>query len=167
MRVMRIQLYFCILTIAMCFIGGLSCQSRQEAFTQGRLETLCEASLPICKTRATCTLDDSSYISGIFPGSQSAVIYTPHPKTNIKVLLLLDKQIYPGTELMVRVYQIGCVEVKEEKWVDVDLFEQAGDDQIIELDFEVEGRGDHLLEIFSDATASYALGVKMSLRRDE
>ena len=148
-------------------VGLSSCQSRQETFTQGRLESLCEASLPICKTRVTCTLDESSYISGIFPGAQSAVIYTPHPQTDIKVLLLLDEQVYPGTELMVRVYQVGCVEVKEEKWIDVDLFEQAGDDRIIELDFEVEGRGDHLIEIFSDATASYSLGIQMSLRRND
>lgn len=142
------------------------CVSREDSFTSGRIERLCEASLPICNTRVTCTVDEESYLTGVFPGAERALIYTPHPKTTVTLNLLFDEQIFPGGELLVRAHQIGCVEVKEERLVDVDVFERAGDDRIISFTFELEGRGDHLIEWFSDATASYVLTVDYKQRRD-
>ena len=161
---LKITLMVC-LCIAVSSLSG--CLSREENFTQGRLETLCEASLPICKTRVTCTLDEQHYLTGVFPGAQRAVVYTPHPRTTITTRILLDDQIYPGTEFFIRAYQVGCVGVEEERLADVDVFQRAGDDRVLEFTFILEGRGDHLIEWFSDATASYAVAIDLSLRKSE
>ena len=39
------------------------------------------------------------------------------------------------------------------------LFDLAGDDGIIEAHLDVEGRGDHLVEFFSDMTARFLLVI--------
>ena len=155
----------CLLGVLICALS--SCLSRQDNFTQGRLEELCEASLPICKTRVTCTLDEPSFVTGTFPGAQSAVIYTPHPRSILTVRLLLDDQIYPGTELLVRAYQVGCADIEEERLLDVDLFTRAGDDRVIEFTFTLNHRGDHLIEWFSDATATYAVNANLTYKFGE
>ena len=152
--------FFSVLISTLC----MSCVSREDTFTEGRLERLCEASLPICQTRATCTLDEESYLTGVFPGAEKAMIYTPHPLTTVTVRFLLDEQAYPGTEMIVRAHQIGCVELEETRLVDVNIFTRAGDDRILEFSFELEGRGDHLVEWFADATATYSVTVDFKQR---
>ncbi len=143
------------------------CLSREDTFTEGRIERLCSASLPICNTRVTCTLDQESFLTGAFPGAERTMIYTPHPLTTVTVSFLIDEQIFPGTEMIVRAHQIGCVEVQEERLLDVDIFNRAGDDRILSFRFDLEGRGDHLIEWFADATATYAVTVSYTQRDDE
>ena len=150
--------------VLMLSISLSSCLSNEDSFTAGRLERLCEASLPICQTRVTCQLDEKSYLTGVFPGAEKAMIYTPHPLTTVTVRFLLDQQSYPGTEMLVRAYQIGCVEVLEERLVDVDIFSRAGDDRILEFSFDLEGRGDHLIEWYADATVQYVVNIDYKQR---
>ena len=143
------------------------CLSRAEEFTAGRLEARCDASIPVCATRASCALGDDSFARGRFPGAQRAVVYTPHPRSALTARLLLDEQVYPGTELLVRVYQVGCVDVLEERLVDIDIFARAGEDRVLDFTFELEGRGDHLIEWYSDAAASYTLNVSVAFKAGE
>ena len=144
-----------------------SCVSNEDSFTSGRLERLCEASLPICQTRVTCQLDEKSYLKGVFPGAEKAMVYTPHPLTTVSIRFLLDEQSFPGTEMLVRAYQVGCVEVIEERLVDVDIFARAGDDRILEFSFDLEGRGDHLIEWYADATVQYVVNIDYKQRDQE
>jgi hypothetical protein len=143
------------------------CLSRDEEFTAGRLEARCEASIPVCATRAACALNNTTFASGRFPGAQRAIVYTPHPRTTLTARLLLDDQEYPGTELLVRAYQVGCVDVFEERLADIDIFQRAGDDRALDFTFELEGRGDHLIEWYSDAAASYTLTVSVAFKASE
>ena len=150
--------------LIMSTFSFLSCISNEESFTHGRLEKLCEASLPICNTRVTCTLDTESYLKGAFPGAERAMIYTPHPLTTVTIHFLINEQIYPGTEMLVRAHQIGCVEISEERLENVDIFTRAGDDKILSFSFDLEGRGDHLIEWFADATARYSVAIDFKQR---
>ena len=151
---------------SLCSMLCAGCVSREDTFTEGRLERLCEASLPICQTRVTCALDEKSYLAGVFPGAEKAMVYTPHPLTTVTVRFMIDEQKFPGTEMIVRAHQIGCVEIQEERLVDVNIFTRAGDDRILEFSFELEGRGDHLIEWFADATATYLVNIDFE-QRDE
>jgi hypothetical protein len=153
-----------ILVCALCSFS--SCVSREESFTAGRIERLCEASLPICNTRVTCSADEDTYLTGAFPGAERAMVYAPHPLTTVTLSFLIDKQIFPGTEMLVRAHQIGCVEIEEKRLVDVDIFQRAGDDRILSFSFDLEGRGDHLIEWFSDATATYVFTVDYKQREE-
>ena len=143
-----------------------SCISTEESFTSGRLEHLCEASLPICNTRVTCIVDETSYLKGAFPGAERAMVYAPHPRTKVTIHFLIEDQIYPGTEMLVRAHEIGCVEIQEERLTDVDIFRRAGDDRILSFSFDLEGRGDHLIEWFADASAAYLLTIDLEKRSD-
>ena len=157
-------LMICSVSLGYSLMG---CVSQQDSFTAGRIERLCEASLPICNTRVTCALDEESYLTGVFPGAERTMIYTPHPLTTLTVNFLIDEQVFPGTEMLVRAHQIGCVEVYEERLVDVDIFNRAGDDRILSFTFELEGRGDHLIEWFADASATYAVTIDYEQRRED
>ena len=157
-------LFSSIALLTLCAVSG--CISREESFTAGRIEQLCEASLPICNTRVTCSAGEDTYLTGAFPGAERAMLYTPHPLTTVTLNFLIDEQIFPGTEMLVRAHQIGCVEIEEERLVDVDIFQRAGDDRILSFSFDLEGRGDHLVEWFSDATATYVMTVDYKQRKE-
>jgi hypothetical protein len=141
--------------------------TREENFTQGRLEALCETPTAVCQTRASCELSEERFVTGAFPGGQRAVVYAPHPRTTLTVRILLDDQRYPGTELFVRAHQLGCVDSLEERLVDIDLFQRAGEDRTLDFTFELRGQGDHLIEWFSDASATYTLVVDVTFNPSE
>ena len=165
-RAVLVRTLMSLLTM-LCSVSLLSsCISREESFTAGRIEKLCEASLPICNTRVTCSADEDTYLTGAFPGAERAMVYTPHPLTKVTLNFLIDEQIFPGTEMLVRAHQIGCVEIEEKRLVDVDIFQRAGDDRILSFSFDLEGRGDHLIEWFSDATATYVFTVDYEQRKE-
>lgn len=142
-------------------VVGLSagCVSDEAVFTQGRLEVLCEESLPVCATRASCMLDGDSYLRSTFPGGVRAIVRNDYDEDTAVVEILLTEALAPGTELQVELQSPNCGRVEEERLIDVDLIEEAGSDRkfIFELDFQ--GRGDHLLSVFSDMNASYLLSV--------
>ena len=141
------------------------CLSREENFTQGRLRAACESATPICSGRATCTLSPKRYLEGTFPGAERAILYLQHPRSQVTVRMLLAEQVYPGTELLVRVHELGCASAEEEQLVDVDIFRRAGDDRILNFTFDVDGRGDHLIEFFSDMSARYTVTVDVEKRK--
>ena len=140
------------------------CLSREENFTQGRLRATCESATPICSGRATCTVSPKRYLEGTFPGAERAILYLQHPRSQVTVRMLLAEQVYPGTELLVRVHELGCASAEEEQLVDVDIFRRAGDDRILTFTFDVDGRGDHLIEFFSDMSARYTVTVDVEKR---
>ena len=144
-----------------------SCLSREENFTQGRLEELCQTSVPICQTKVTCQLSDKNFIEGTFPGAERAMVYTPHPRTKLTLRFLLNDQIYPGTEFFIRVYQVACIDQIEEQIKDVDIFKQAGQNRVLEFSFDLIGEGDHLIEWFADASARYTLAASLEYQLAE
>jgi hypothetical protein len=80
------------------------------------------------------------------------------PARLVTRFLLID-QTFPGTEMQVRAYDTGCGDFDEQVYRDVDLFELAGDDGILELHLDVEGLGDHMVELFSDMGSGYLFQV--------
>jgi|GEM_PF-860864 len=163
----RARLLLSALLAALPIAPLQGCLSRADELTAGRLEARCDASIPVCATRASCALSGETFARGRFPGAQRAVVYAPHPRSTLTARLLLDEQVYPGTELLVRAYQVGCVDVLEERLVDVDIFRRAGEDRVLDFTFTLEGRGDHLIEWYSDAAASYTLTVNVAFRASE
>jgi hypothetical protein len=148
-----------LLGMGLLGMGLLGCESRIDDFTAGKLENLCQLSIPVCQTRVTCLIDEDHFISGDFPGSSAVLLYAEHPKNRLKVKILLSEEVYPGTELLIRLYDVGCVSSVEKKIKEMDIFLLAGEDQILDFEFELNGLGDHLIEIFSDMNAHYQLIV--------
>jgi hypothetical protein len=71
---------------------------------------------------------------------------------------------FPGTEFQVVAHSVGCDGFDELHLVDVDIFNYAGDDRIIQAELELEGEGDHLVSVFSDMNASYLMTLTIEER---
>ena len=135
------------------------CLSAEEIFTGDRLENLCVDALPVCGQRAGCVLEESQFIEGTFPGGQRLIVRTPTERSEIVVRIFLSDPVDPGTELQVRAGDVGCTGFDEIQRRDVDLFERAGSSRTLTEVLEVEGRGDHLVEVFSDMASDFLLRV--------
>ncbi|MBA2665274.1 MAG: hypothetical protein H0U74_23500 [Bradymonadaceae bacterium] len=150
-----------LMPFALALVASLgllaACVNDETTFTQGRLQNPCGAAIPVCRVRASCVLRDDEFFRGTFPGGFRAVVHSEVESGRLVARFLLTEMLSPGTELHVLLHPPDCGNVQEEHPRDIDLFEFAGKDRIIEFHFDIEGRGDHLLEIFSDMSADYLL----------
>lgn len=150
---------FTVLGLAVLLTG---CVSDEEIFTSGRLENQCSAAIPICRVRASCQLGNTDYVRRSFPGGFQAIVENDNlDEGRAVVRVMLTEMIAPGTEYHVILHSPGCGSIDEERVADVDVFAYAGRDRVIEMHLSLEGRGDHLLEVFSDMNADYLLTVTL------
>ena len=143
-------------------LWGAGCTSAQESFTGGRIQNLCSESLVICSGNAGCTLDDKHYFEGVFPGTIRVVVHSELPDGTLTLRFLLTDMKAPGTEIVMQAYEPGCGDLDEERVKDVDLFDLAGDEGILEFDLSLKNAGDHLLEIFSDMSSGFLLTTEVT-----
>ncbi len=138
-------------------------QSQEEEFGHGRLENLCEGAQPICGPYAGCALEEDELLSGRFPGARRVIIPAKIGQTRLRVRLLFTEMVYPGTELLLLVRDLNSGRVEQLQLLDVDIFDRAGDDSILDLEVEFSSSkgDDRLLEIFSDLSASWLLIVEL------
>ncbi len=140
-------------------LGLAGCVDAEQAFTDGRLEDPCAASVPVCQTRAACVLAPDEYVRGTFPGAQRLIVRTDVDQAKVRVRLLFTEQVYPGTELQLDLWTPGCGDRDRARLVDVDLFDRAGADGVLTFTLDAPGRGDHLLDVYSDLSARWTLTV--------
>lgn len=139
---------------------SLGCADAETVFIGTRLENLCVQSVPGC-IDARCAVTADQYIRSTFPGGETLVVRSDTDDAVIRVRSFLIDQAYPGTEFQVRAYDTGCRDSTERVFADRDLFLLAGDDSVIEVELEVQGRGDHVIEIYSDMASNYLLTVEV------
>ncbi|MDD9968376.1 MAG: hypothetical protein OXR73_19210 [Myxococcales bacterium] len=131
------------------------CGDAESIFTEGRIEQRCNEAIPICNSQASCVLQDDQFLRDDFPGGKVFMIQTQSEETTVFARFLLLEPRASGTELFVRVHTDACGSYEEGRTTDRDLIEFAGDDSIIEYELFIEGRGDHLVEIFSDMSSDF------------
>ncbi len=152
---------------SMLVLLGLSlwlsgCLSGEEAFVDGRLHTQCDEAYSICDMPAGCVLDKKHYIRSGFPGSKSFVVATEANDVILDIKIYIATMEAPGTELVVRAYEPDCTlntNKSQHHMEDVDIFKKAGDDRILQFELEAQVAGEHLIEIYSDASSEYLLIV--------
>jgi hypothetical protein len=146
------------LLFALLLVGSLGgCVDQDTVFTRGRIQATCNAAIPVCDGRAACVIGNDDYVEGTFPGGQKTIVRTETADNRLVVRFLLDEMVSPGTEMLVRAHQPGCNAFEQQHPTDVDLFERAGDDRILQFTLDLPGQGDHLLEVFSDMGADYRM----------
>ena len=127
---------------------------------------ICDGVFPVCKGKfAGCAFDQDHYLQGTFPGSRKFLVETTHGDWVIKILIFLENRLSPGTETEIGWFEPGCTEeyryqLSKNK-IAGDLFEQAGRKQVFEVERAVVEAGDHLVEVYSDATCRYDLRVEI------
>lgn len=129
-----------------------------------RLPNLCSESYATCSVTAGCALDDAHYVEGTFPGARRVVVFSEAEDTTYRVRLYLPTTEAPGTELLVQLYEPDCTldtVAARAHLQDVDLIAEAGPDRTLRFDdLVVTQPGEHLLELYSDMSASYLLIVE-------
>ncbi|MFB6263784.1 MAG: hypothetical protein ABEL76_09200 [Bradymonadaceae bacterium] len=138
-------------------VAGTACADSQKAFTAGRLRTTCNNAIPVCDDRASCHLSNDEYVRGRFPGGRKVVVRARSERARLRVRFLFEKMVAPGTELLIRAHSPDCSDFEQRRPTDVDFFERAGDDRILGYTLPLKGRGDHLVEVFSDMSAKYVM----------
>ncbi len=150
----------CAVATALAALLGGACVSSEDAFVDGRLERLCGQAIPACGVQASCVLDERGYVEGAFPGGLRLLVQTDGEAASLRVRIYMTTMSFPGTELLVQANTPDCAELDEVHLVDEDdIFAVAGDDRIFDWTLELPGRGDHLLELFSDMSGDYLLTV--------
>ncbi len=150
----------CLVLVA---FGLGSCLTAEDAFTDDRLLKLCDEAYFICGRPTGCTLDKEHYVEGAFPGTRRVVIATEDVDTKIQVRLFFRTMESPGTELIAQLKEPNCTldtRLAQEHLKDIDLFEEAGDDRKLVFDLQALQEGEHVLEIYADASAEYLLVVE-------
>lgn len=143
--------------LLVCAALATGCIDDTRLFTQGRLEDPCNNAIPICNTQAGCTIHNESFYESEFPGGSRFIVRSEGEKNTLIARFLLDDMIFPGTEMLVQVKTPDCGDFEEEHVQNRDLFELSGDDRVLEYILDLPGRGDHLLEVFSDMSATYQM----------
>jgi hypothetical protein len=146
---------------AITMLGLIACQSPVEEFAQGKLEKLCDGSIPVCSVHAACIVNDGDYLAADFPGGQRFIVQADRLDTKAIIRLYFEEMVFPGTEFQIKLYGPGCSTLETTHIIDVDLFDRAGDDRIVEFALPIVDTGDHLLEIYSDMAAAYLLTVDL------
>ena len=143
------------LTLALLISAIGACGDAESIFTDGRIETRCNSAIPICDSQASCVLLEDQYLRDDFPGGKQFMVRTAAKKTRLTARFLLIEPRFTGTELMVRVHNDSCGAYEEGATRDKDLFDESGEDSIIEYQLDIVGEGDHLVEIFSDMSSEF------------
>ncbi|MHB1845034.1 MAG: hypothetical protein ACYCWW_09400 [Deltaproteobacteria bacterium] len=145
------------LALALC-AAATSCGSPKDAWIAGRILDPCGGSWPVCNTVVGCPLDSSSYAEGKFPGTAQYLVQTPGPAT-VTIHLFLDEVTAAGSEATLTWFETGCTsrfQTQVTGAVFVGESQNLGEFQRSE---QLAGAGDHLIQIQSDATASYSVKV--------
>lgn len=146
---------FRVCLLSLLVLPVLGCVDDTRLFTEGRIEDLCNEAIPICGSQAACTLDNNEFFNGEFPGGQRYIVRTEFEDQKMFARFLLDDLAFPGTEILVKAFTPDCGDFDQKHPRNVDLFDLAGDDRVLEFEIDLPGRGDHLVEVFSDMSATY------------
>ena len=142
-----------------------ACQTAEEEFVDGRLKSICDEAYWVCNVPTGCVLDDDRYVEGRFPGDRRVVVETDAQDADVQVRLFFSTMQAPGTELLVQLHDANCTldpQLGRAHLKDVDIFHEAGDDRVLIFDLTTQRSGEHLLEIYSDASAEYLLVVEQN-----
>ena len=139
-------------------IALVGCASPHDDFIAGRVQDSCDQAWPVCSTVAGCYIGPESFVEGSFPGTQKVVVTLDQPST-VKVRVLLDSVTSSGNETRVDFFEGGCQARIEQTATGIAFADEA--ERIGEFDRQADlaDLGDHLIEITSDAQASYTFEI--------
>jgi hypothetical protein len=143
---------------SLCFSA---CMTAEDIFTSGRIENICSNAIPTCADVAGCVLNSDQYLRGEFPGGQVVIVRTEVDQARVVARFLLSQEMYPGMLMSVSACSTGCGQCDEEINKDQNLFKLAGDDGILEYHLDIQGRGDHKVEFFSDMASKYLFTIEI------
>ncbi len=141
-----------------------ACGGQREQFTAGRVLDRCDSQWPVCDRIAGCLLGDQSFIEGKLPGQNQLAIQLFEPST-VKVSLYLDEVKAAGDETVISFFEDRCRARIREAIPGRTFVGEAQTHGFVTREADLTGIGDHLIELSSDAKASYLLKVEVLPKR--
>jgi hypothetical protein len=155
---------FAVLGLFQGVLGGCAA-GPEEDFIGDRIPDKCGSNWPVCDTFAGCRLDSTSYVTGKLPGRRKLIVHSQGP-ARIDVSMLVENAQAEGTEADITLFEPGCG-VQYRTQVDGRSFfaeSQSASGVPFVRGADVSTGGDHLIEVGSDATATYLLKVTVQER---
>jgi hypothetical protein len=149
------------LALLALLLGTLACGVTEGDFIIGAEGDPCMSNIPICQTTAGCSINEAIYLEGDFPGLRNFVVNTP-ADTEIEVRIFFKTRLHPGEDTEIRWYEPGCADYYAYESMGIDIFSKAGSDRVFAQSQKVRMAGDHLIEIYSDATTHYFVRVELT-----
>jgi len=153
-------------TASFALLVCTGCVTAEDRFIQGRKEILCLTEFPVCDSIAGCELTREVYVSTAFPGEHQFIFRTAEADVIVGVGVFFRERNYPGTEVITRLHTPDCGNYDEDTTHSDDTFQEAGDDRTLEFELDAGGEGDHLLQVFSDASATALIRAEIIGTKD-
>jgi hypothetical protein len=129
----------------------------EAAFIDTRVLDTCDLEVPVCNTTAGCKMtEEESYLEGDFPGVRTFIVPTEGEAT-IRISLYWREQLGPGADTEFIWHEPACVDSFRFESQGRDIFADSNEQGIFVQEKKVFREGEHLIEVRSDATASYLL----------
>jgi hypothetical protein len=150
---------------ALVFISACNIGSEAAFIDTAQLD-ICTDEIPICNTTAGCVLvEEEGYIEGEFPGQKSFIVPT-EGEAVIRVRLLWRERLGPGSDTEIIWHEPACVEDYAYESQGADVFADTNEQGIFVKEQRVFRAGEHLVEIRSDATATYLLRTEVLTKKE-
>lgn len=133
----------------------------EAAFAGERILDTCDAEIPVCNTTAGCRLvEEDHYTEGAFPGLKQVIVPTAG-EAIVRVELYWRDQKAAGADTEIVWFEPACTELFTYQSQGANIFEDTNAQGVFVQEKRVFQRGDHLVEVRSDATAEYLLRVSV------
>lgn len=142
------------------------CVTAEDRFVQGRKEILCLTEFPVCDAIAGCELTREVYVATAFPGEHQFIFRTAEADVIVGVSVFFRERTFPGTEVITRLHTPDCGNYDEDTTHSDDTFQEAGDDRTLDFELDAGGEGDHLLQVFSDSSATALIRAEIIGTKD-
>ncbi len=147
--------------VAAAAIRLAACGSPKDAWVGGRIQDPCGGSWPVCNSVVGCPLDSTSFAEGKLPATTGYLVRTPGPAT-VTIHLFLDSVTSAGNQTILTWYETGCTSRFQTEATGSVFVGEAQNLGEFARSQQLAGAGDHLIQIQSDATASYSIKVDVT-----
>lgn len=164
MRAARIALALAAPAVVAALCG---CGGTKEEFLGFRSQDACDQTWPVCERVVGCILGGQTYVSGRFPAQGQFLVRLAEPAT-VKVGLFVEGVAGTGTDdAYIHWWENGCSKRIRQSTTAVAFVAETERSGFFERSADLVEIGDHLIEFFADAQATYFAKVDVLPLRDQ
>ena len=144
--------------VAIVALLTTGCGGVREQFIGTRIDDGCDGEWNVCSTTVGCFLGDRSYVEGRFPGKNQVGIQVFEP-SEVTVGLYLFEPAGAGEQTVFNFFEPSCSSRVRVEVSGRALFGENEKLGFVSRKAELSNKGDHLVEVESDARARYLMKI--------
>jgi hypothetical protein len=145
----------------------LGCGGSKEEFIGLRSEDVCDQTWPVCERVVGCILGGQTFVSGRFPAQGQFLVRLAEPST-VTVGLYVEGVAGTGTDdAYIHWWEAGCSKRIRQSATALAFVTETERSGSFERSADLVEIGDHLIEFFADAQATYFTKVDVVPLRDQ